>query len=752
MKNLNKILNINDSEWGRVLVAWSLNFLLRFGFIVGWTVGISIFLSKIGIYYLPIFFLANAILAIIGTFIYRLFCKKIRKELLITFSVIVAAAFLFASLLFLNTNIHLFLLFLIITESILLSQTYIFVSLFYEDLFTPIESQRTFPIIESSEVIGAIAGGLVLSLFSGQLATYKFIVIWIIAIILILPIILLFNTKTLDIPILENEEDRINKNKLKNLSEAIKEIKKIPFLKSVIIIILFNWIIINILEFQYTKAIQSDVLAHHLDSMSYESDIAKKLGTLHVIFNTGALFVQLIFASRIMTSLGTVSSMLLHPLLNFLNFMIMTLRFNFITASITRGSFELTNLIFNNAYYSSYYGFKHEDRDDAKELIQGIIKPLGAIVGTIFIATVQNIFIESISSFILNISMVFISLGMAIFCSDLRRKYTFMCEQNLSSKLDLHTRLNAVEILSQNGHTKIPLSLTKILKRETESNILKEKILHTIGKKSDPENIHAITDMLDNKDEDLRLAATNALMHFESLEEKIFNQAFTKYYTIESIKMAIKKEKNTEIKEKLLKVLYKISSDDLTKFVIDQMRNEKSNKSEIIKTMGMFNDPNIMIYIEPYINSKNPHIKAACIIALWQFERMRPTLSHNLKELLESKQKEKILVGIETVGILKMKSFNDYLMKYMKSDDKIIRDAVLEANNKMRDENEIKKVKQLLAIHEIAKILKNNKNKTIEMMDKPTLEKLSDLYKKLDAHIEYSKIQTVLRVAEQKTG
>ena len=136
-------------------------------------------------------------------------------------------------------------------------------------------------------------------------------------------------------------------------------------------IVLINWALMNIVEFQYTKAIQMEVLrTNDLAAVNPEESLMQKLGTLHVIFSSAALMIQLIMASRILSGLGIVSSMLLHPIVTFLNGLVISLRYGFVTASITRGTFELTNLIFSNAYNSSYYAIPHHIRDEAKELIQ----------------------------------------------------------------------------------------------------------------------------------------------------------------------------------------------------------------------------------------------------------------------------------------------------------------------------------------------------------------------------------------------
>ncbi len=775
MQKLNKLLNITSSEWPRIIVSWTVNFLLRFGFILGWTIIVAGFLNRVGIQFLPVLFLGNALLAMIGTIIYRNFIHKIRKEVLISFSVLIAAALIITSLFFSRDHSLIYLTILLITGSVILSQVYIIASLFFEELFTPLESQRTFPLIESSEIFGTMAGGLVLSIYATTMAPYKFIAMWAISLILILPVVLLFNSKTMEIPKLENEEEILKKIKKKSLAESFIQIKKVSFLKALMWIVFLNWAIMNIVEFQYTKAIELDVLAMGSD---FETNLVQKLGTLHVIFSAGTLFIQLVLASRIISSLGIVSSMLLHPIVIFLNGIIISLRYGFSTAAITKGTFEITNLIFSNAYNSSYYAVPHNIREESKELIQGIIKPIGALVATFFILLISNIFDSQMATFILNMILIFLSITMAVLISDLKKKYTDMSEENLANNHDVNTRLNAIEILGQNGHGKLPITLEKILKRKTEAAILKEKTLYTIGKRQETESLSVVLDMLDEPEDEIRIAAISTIMEFHSLEKKIFEQSLTRYFTIQKLKSAIEKEENDFVRELLVKSLYGISPDELTSFLIQSVETNKKHQSEFIKLLSLFKDANLIPYLEPYLTDKDIKLRSSAIIALWQFKKLRPKLNHILIQILNSQKTESVISGIEAAGITKNIRVKQLIYKNLKSENILIFEATIIALARLEHESIIPEIIKritnknhdwhlnkryifeslskkfsenlkssinLYVIEKINNILYKNKNESIEVMEKETLTELLSLYREIDAYHECNKIEEVLK-------
>jgi HEAT repeat protein/ATP/ADP translocase len=791
---LSKILNISKKEWPRVMVAWSLMFLTRFGFIVGWSVLIATFLSKVGINLLPALFLANALMVMLGTTIFRKLVRKVQREVMISFTVIAAAATLLSSILFIQTNVFAFFILLLTAESILLAQLNIFLSLFNEDLFTPLESQRTFPIIESAETIGAIAGGLVLSLYATSVPSYKFIVLWAVSLILILPIVLFFNPKTLDVPKLIGVIE--SQPKKKKIRESISNLKKIPFLKGMMIVILLHWGMMNMVEFQYTKAIQQDVYSVQEETLIseteangvilasqgfteeqtlfYEQQLTQKLGTLHAIFNAAALFIQLIIASRLIQSLGVLPSMMIHPVMSLLNLLGLTLKFNFNTAVFTRGAYEMTGLIFKNSYDSTYYAIPHTMRDDAKEMMQGIMKPLGAILGTILIILVAFNFTGVKQTAIINILLVLMATAMSIIVYRLVNKYTVMSEQNLTKKMDLPTRLNSIEILSQNGHKHFTPSLLKILKRDSESEIIKETILKTLGERQDPESINAILDLIETGNDTLRLAAVKALKEFTE-EDKLMERSFTAFRLVSSLKKSLEKEENETIREHLVRCFYDFSPKDLTDFLLTKIQAKSPHYYVYIRMLRLFDDANLKYYLEPFLKDRNPKVKAASIIALWQFESLRTELKHYLRQMFDSKKESTQRIAIATAGEVQFAAAKPFLKHALKSEENETVDTALISLGQLGDENVVSMIVERFAdmnhpwhdqvesiskrfskyfeenlrremSHSVSKQISDiiAEFSHVEDMDAATLKRLRRLYHKLNAHHEAHQIKTRL--------
>ncbi|MFA5792932.1 MAG: MFS transporter [Candidatus Gracilibacteria bacterium] len=801
---INQILNIAPKEWSRVLVAWSQTFLSRVGYTVGWTILLATFLSKIGIEWLPALFMTNAVFVMLGTLIFRPIANKIRKELLITITVILGSTFLVTSIIFINAQTPVFFLFFLIAQGVFMSQLNILISLFNEELFSPLESQRTFPVIESAESVGGIVGGFLLSTLSFQIPAYKFIIFWVLLLLLILPIVLKYNSRTMEIPKVaeEKHEDK------KTIGNTLKEIRKIPFLKALVIVVALEWAIVNIVEFEYTKSVEQNIFeteeqtlvqenqpnnvhlasegqAEQVDQTAklHTEQLTQKLGTLNLIFSSFALLMQLIVASRILTGLGVIASMMLNPLLLILNTVLMTLRFNLATASITRGSFELTNILFKNAYDSSYYAIPHSQRTEIKELLQGIVKPLGAVFGTGLLLIIASMSRGLTQTLTLNGILIGLSIIMAIIIEGMGRKYTSMSEQHLGHKTDLATRLNAIEILGQKGHAKALPTLQKLLCRPQEPMILKETILKTMAMREETNSLSSILEILKDENPALRLCALHTLSGFKDLKEHLLNQSFTKYRVIQTLKQMLKTEDEDLIREELIKRLFDIAPEELTVFTLESIEKNEGEKAGLIRALRLFNDPNLPYYLEPYLDEKNPQTRGASIVALWQFTDLRRELEHHLNQMLGSKNLATLESAIETAGKVQFKEAKLFLRDCLRHESQKIREKSLLALAQMEDElvisdlvrafldpkhqwfnksyaimnNLPKRFKETLentlylhTIDTINILLSKKKNGSILSLGKETLGYLKSLYQKLSAWSEANKIEKLLNSTKEE--
>jgi HEAT repeat protein/MFS family permease len=813
-KLVNRVLNVLPSEWPRIILAWHLNLFLRAGFVIGWTVTVGMFINRIGIEALPYLFVMNALMIMIGSIIYANLLQKIKRPLLIVYTILMAGSLLLLSTLFTFSNDLIFFGIILLAQSILLSQLNILISLFTEDLFSPLESQRTFPLIATSETIGGILGGLTVGILSGFLPAYKFIYLWILAIFLIIPTLLTSHVYSQRMPIVKFQKEENLKRKLnigtnvyKKMGIVLKKIRTAPFLQGIIVLVMLQFMLFTMIEFQYTKAVQQSVMEHesaaveitryipdtnlqvslldmkpltpsadaNIEEFHVENEITKSLGLLMMIFSIGSFIVQIFFASRLIRNIGIIGTILLHPLVTLLNLFGMTLSFNFFTAAMGRSSFEITGKLFHNAYHSSYYAISETIRGYIKEFMDGFIKPLGAILAFVVIFGTQELMPEN-ETLALNLIMIAIGVIMTLRLIRLKPQYTEVSYKNLETTNDLPTRLNAIEILTQKGHHFKSKQLLKYLRNKKEKTIIKVKIIEALRIINDPESIPNIIDCLKSNNHDIRLAAVEALEEFETLRKQGGKKfAFTRHRAIETVRDLFAEEKSADIRAAIIQLLAKIDHGDLIPFIIQTLKEgDAQTKQACIKACRRFEDANIIPYIQEYLDHKNQHVRAEAIVALWPFKEVQSTLEHYLDQMKKSKRKDSILGTLYILGEIKNDNEFPYIFKKLGSQDYEIRHQAARALSKMNHRASIlhmadawieepdktkKFIKALsrpmkesieLLVHRkishmINQIIEETGVDQLSDLNEETLEKLKNLYAIVDEHEEIHKIEQLIK-------
>jgi len=725
--HLHDIFGVHSNQWPRISVSWMVSFLYRFSFMLGWTVLTAIFVNRIGIESLPFLFIGNALLVMCGTMIFSELLRFMKKESLIIFTLLIAATTLFCSATFiLPRNEIAFLITSIIGVSLFLGQINILIQLFVEDMFTPIESETAFPLIETSETIGGIVAGIVLTSLGHVIAPYKFLYILIIVSLCIIPTVSIFKNKFHnDLPNLnlKKKEKLREMSKLKRIEEGWEEIKKTGFLQGVVVVILCQFIIFNLVEFQYTKAIQQKVYhaeehtliaeeTIHLASIEEErtqtlqptindSDLEKELtytlGLFQAVISIFALITQLFIASKVIKKIGIIQSLLIHPLLMLTNFSIMTLRFNISTALISKTGFEMTRSIFQNAYLSSYYSLREEVREEIKEFMEGIIVPLGAIIGTGFIFLFEFLLHHEQITIALNITMLAVTCVMAYVIHSLQKEYTQVSSKALTLVDNTPDKLNAIEILSQKGHKGAVYILIHALENPFEKSIVKIKILEALGRMQKKRAIPTIIQLLDNPNTGIQSAAVTTLQKYENIDKHFYNNAFARLRISKSLKKLFKKKATLETKMAIVEILARINQSDTVEYLVELLQNPSPElKRDCIKVIGNFYDPSSTHFIEEFLSSKNIGIKTAAMQTLWQYGKYKNQIHKELKQLIRSKKENDVVHALRVIGALRLKEFETHVEKLRKSDKKGIKDRALKTLIQFENKNAIKPFVQLL--------------------------------------------------------
>jgi HEAT repeat protein len=548
--------------------------------------------------------------------------------------------------------------------------------------------------VESGDTIGGLIGGTLVGILASRIPIPYFLYLWmafLICAILVFVVTSHFRPSLPPLPFRIHQSEKREKT-VDQIKLVFKGIQKFPFLKGLVVIVLFQWVFMNILEFQYTKAMEQSVTQKreptiaavnpnmfraavlsspegisnfpevdpHVDkrvlSVHQQEALTEKLGLWKGIFSGGALIVQVLFASRIITALGIVGAMLLHPMVMLMSLVGMFLKFGFLSSVVSRLNFEITNVIHKNAYFASHYAFPKFLRDQAAEFLEGMVRPMGTIVGMLAILVFQFIFSGRDLSMWIHIVMAGIMFIILISTFRLQPKYTDITKDQLFSDLPYPEKLNAIEILSQRGHGASPIIfMEKLQASRTESPVIRMKLLAALGKFRDYQTLPEILEALRDPDSDVRLEAAHALMNFHDIGEQFYSQAFSRFRMIETLKEVFLSEKSATVRSAIIRVFSLMREPAIVTFLLDVLKDETSDmRPDCIYTLGLFRDPVIAYYVLPFLDSEDPRMVGNAIAALWQFPAYHGLLEEKLRGMLKNGESEHMKAGIYALGEIRL--------------------------------------------------------------------------------------------------
>lgn len=784
----NRFLNITKNEWERVIPAFLVKLLFQMVLMIGGTILTALFIEQFTVESLPILFIIQALCIMLGTVLVTGFLKKHTPSLLISiFSFVAALSISAASFFFSSIGIFFFPL-LIFSLSLLLSQVYIWISLFIENLFSPLEGERVFPIVESSVPIGGILSGLLIISLIDYISVVEILSVAGL-ILFIIPFLMYFAVKKLEsIPVLRvRREERNKKNAKKNLfMSALMFFRKHRFIGGLFVVVFFSYFALQLLEYNYAIAVDQHTRhsqeytygPHDENSKSHADALTHNFGLIYTIIYTVLFLAQIFLSSPLMRSLGVMKTYALFPLASFFSFAAMFFHPAFLTTVIAKGVYKVSSGIGKNAYLASFYALREEVREEAKEVIDGIGKPLGMLFGTFALLAMEALF--PLDEMVMNVTIVLVVVSLISFfvLQQLRVEYTMVSKRKLDSILDLPEKMNAIEVLGQKGHSFSVDYLIDTLRKKDELPEVKIKILQVIGGLEEEKAIPDIIYCFSDTNRDIRLAAVRALGKYKHLGKQFFSQAFSVYSVQSSLKELFLKSKSTSLKVAAIKVFANLKDPEIIPFLIGTLGSKDSEiRAEAVSVCGLFHDSSTIHYLKHLLKDKSPRVRSATIIALWQFMELRLELMEILSKMLRSKNETQILAGIYAAGETCSLQEKEYLFNLLKSKNDRIRRHTAIALGKMNEKSVAdhilhflfhkekaigKKTKEMTksvhknvrktvekksmqeAISRVSGILKRAGTPVLESLKTEDLHELMHLFHLINAEREIWKIQMIL--------
>lgn len=697
------LLNINRRELFRVTISFGVTLIPRIGFVVGWTALTALFVANYGIAYLPLFFLVNAAFMILGTLLFMRPLSRIKRAYLVLFTALSSAAFIFFAL-FLSPAASPFFLVALFAEAILFTQLTILLGIFVDAQFTPLESERTHPIIQAGETIGHILGGFLVAYTLSNLRVESLLYFWIAAILLVIPFFVGYNLFSPKLPSLipRHEEE-----KKREPIRMFRELRNKPFLKTLFFVVMAQAVLFNTLEFQYTKAVEQRVTGHeeatlvraptnrifHVSILTdpkgvVSHDLFKKLeretlqaaetkklaeilGKLHVIFGALGLLVQLFFASRFIESMGVAYGMFIHPLLFLASLLAPILKFNLTTVVFSKASFEAGNGIYKNAVRTSLYALRPDYHEHTSHFFDGFVRPLGMMLGM----SVLFFFHFLWSGRELTLSIHFVMIGasflMMLAILRLKKQYTLLSKESLFEAEQAVEKWRAIEVLLQRGHRDSERILVSGLEAYLNETNTATKIINALSHCGSEKVIPALLPLFSDEREEIRLTAVIALDRIVSQKKgDAFSLAFSRHRISEVLRDLFQNEPSEMVRNKAVLLFAHLSEREAIDFLIQYLfSNDPQTQAHCIAACRRFRDPSLPYYLKSFLTSDHPEVKAQTCATLWQFPWMRSKVKKVLDALLQSGHPDDYRFAIYAIGQIKTNSYKPILKEALLAED-----------------------------------------------------------------------------------
>jgi len=688
-------LGVSEREAAPLRISWSLRCLYQVGFIISWTIVTALFVEQFGIEHLLWLFLGEAIIMLMGTNIASIILSRCNLQTYLFTTIILTLTSLMIAFGYHVEDLRFF-IFLILAKDLFAFQTS--AALFRQDehFFSPSEAIKTMPFVESAITVGAVLGAALTVQALNFLDTQQVLWLWCGALSIMALIITSTPVVLHSIPqfsLKASSEERVHKNPLR---EAMRLLRKTRFLRFAVILVLLQASVFAVVEFEFTKDVQSHIMPHHevhhetghathfplqasfftevkerIHDIAEETTVAIKqastnlivhetlahdLGMFHLLFSLGALFVQLILTSKVLERLGVIGSIVSYNAILFLSLFGMILGYG--NVNLLRALQHGFHSLGDAPYHISFYSFRSSARESIRIFLEGIVKPCG-----ILLAVGMLLWIPGGSIFYALLGITALLLFLTPF---LRSDFTALSEENIEkSHENITEKMHAIEVLSQRGHHRPVTILARELQKPKTPLIVQKKIIQTLTKLNSPKILHTYLEMLRSKDisQEIKARILSSLLEMKSLTSYWSNHAFGQYHLIAVLEELFQSSTDRYFRKLVVMNMFvHLPLHKVVPFFLKTMKKADNDlKAVCLRSCTVFDDPEILHYVRPYLDSKVPRIRGHAVMALWEFGDKKE-LRSVLKDLLSHKANEEaVIAGIYAIGEVKDDAFRKKL-------------------------------------------------------------------------------------------
>ena len=640
-ERLERLLNIRPGEWSDTLSFWVFNTLVWTGLSIGESVAETLFLKRVGVDLLPHMFILVSLAAIPLSFVYSTLQQRMgRVELslaLLGFAMVGLGVCIFvihSGWQFAEIPIGFPLLYILQnTLATILGANF---SILIAHQFTTLDSKRLVPLIFSGTIAGALCGGIILTLASERFGVVNLLLVWLALLVASLNWFVFFCRKRFSSPIGAEERENAPKYVVESWMDQIVCQTRAVFESPLLLLLAGSALFMTIgrffIEYQY-----SEIFGNHFVQ---EAELARFFGQFTILSNVLALAFQSLVTGRMIQSLGVSNANLFYPISTFLAFLGTGVSYTLWPGVFARFNQEgFRRAVFQPVSNLFYNAIPSKRRSRSIAFNEGVVIPIGSVLaGTLLIGLQgRHILFSTVS----------------------------LCICSLWAALTWGQR----EVYSK--------SLLDLLRRSLiERYTYEEKDLGTLDVKT---QVLVIEAMNDPNDEVAELAA-DLLIKFGS----------------PSARLALLRQANNaraSLQKILLQKLSAFPSPDTKGFLLKCLGcGDVEIRLETLHALIRYpHDEEIRLRVGEFLESNDVRHRAAAAAAVIRGGDLVQMLKALLvlQKLIYSKNKNEIILGIESLGETCDERFWVNLRIYLSSPSPELRLAAMRSMNQMVQAGEV---------------------------------------------------------------
>ncbi len=380
---LNKLFNVRRHEWPQLGALYVMNFVVLIGIYWGDEIVEAAFLNQIGVRFLPLVMMGNALCAVLAIVLYTAFADRVDNGSLLILILGVGALGIVVGLIFLQRNWVtaayplLYLVIQVPLRTILNIHWATYVNGFYDTR----AAKRIVPVLGSAVRLAGMVSGLTMPLLNRLLSPAQIIIVWLVAIVAT-ALLAWLTPRLLHKATPPPAPPLSSRRWIDNIREGYHYVARSRFLRWMAVATLLMMVLMQLVDYR-TK----DILSH-LNSVQ---EISNFTGALRGWSNLVALPFQLLFLGRIIARIGLGSTALIFPLGTLATCIGLIAAPQIATAAL--GQLDRTTLrttLRNPTDSLLYNAVPLHVKGRARAFIGGLVIPIGSFLGGLSLMLLES--------------------------------------------------------------------------------------------------------------------------------------------------------------------------------------------------------------------------------------------------------------------------------------------------------------------------------------------------------------------------